>query len=122
LTCWCTQTLQPPPPTTLYGPYLRFGGYDPTTRRWSCSALVVAHVSKAGAAPRLRFKDAHVHNSDGSVVGDKLDEYKGWCFWWAVQTDCVLCVVWRTAVWAHAACTHLAAVTIDTYGHSGGHG
>jgi hypothetical protein len=46
---------------------------------------VVAHVSKAGAAPRLRFKDAHVHNSDGSVLGDKLDEYKGWCFWWGCR-------------------------------------
>ena len=57
-----TTTLQsgPLPDIKVYGPYLRFGGYDPISHAYYASVLVVAHQSRSDTAPSLKFWDADV--------------------------------------------------------------
>jgi hypothetical protein len=50
----------PTPDTLVFGPFLRFGGYDPTSSVYTASVLVVVHQTKSPADPTLVFKDVNV--------------------------------------------------------------
>ena len=78
-----TSTAQagPPPPVTAYGPFLRFGGYDPISHAYYASVLVVAHQSKSNAPPTLKFCDVDVPKSETTVKAQHLEHYRGFNFW-----------------------------------------
>lgn len=50
----------PLPETLVHGPFMRFGGYDPTSSAYYVSVLVVAHQSKGTKPPTLKFRDINV--------------------------------------------------------------
>ncbi|KAG2487923.1 hypothetical protein HYH03_013503 [Edaphochlamys debaryana] len=72
----------PPPLEEAYGPYLRFGGYDPASRVYSASVLYIVHQSKSPYAPSLKYRDAH-HKATEVVLRTplRLWSYAGYNFW-----------------------------------------
>ncbi|KXZ56912.1 hypothetical protein GPECTOR_1g822 [Gonium pectorale] len=72
----------PPPLEDKFGPYLRLGGYDPTTRIYSASVMMIIHQSRSPYPPHLRYRDM---NHRGSEVALKnpihLFAYAGYNFW-----------------------------------------
>ncbi len=82
----------PPPETSCFGPFLRFGGYDPVSRMWNASVLVVVHQGRTTHPPRLLFRDVDLPGGQASVTAIHLDHYQGWNFW------CVPLVILRTSL------------------------
>ena len=72
----------PPPEVKSYGPFLRFGGYDPISHAYYASVLVVAHQSKSSAQPpSVRFRDVDVPKSETVVKAQHLEHYRGFNAW-----------------------------------------
>ncbi|PNH09390.1 hypothetical protein TSOC_003985, partial [Tetrabaena socialis] len=72
----------PPPLEEKFGPYLRFGGYETTTRVYSASVMMVIHQTRSPHPPHLRYRD--VHNVGSEVVSKTprlLWSYAGYNFW-----------------------------------------
>lgn len=57
----------PAPLAPMYGPFLRYGGYDPPSRTYRLSVLAVVHQTKSPYAPHLRYRCAGVHGRGPST-------------------------------------------------------
>ncbi|KAJ9515395.1 hypothetical protein QJQ45_016390, partial [Haematococcus lacustris] len=64
-----------------YGPYLRFNGYDPTSRQYHASVMVVLHQALGPHPPLLHFRDQQLQGGSVAVQATHLDHYQGWNFW-----------------------------------------
>ncbi|GAX72780.1 hypothetical protein CEUSTIGMA_g236.t1 [Chlamydomonas eustigma] len=76
-----TKQSGPPPEVKTYGPFLRYGGYDPLSYAYYASVLVVAHQCKGTTPPLLKFKDIEVPGSESHVKAQHLNHYRGYNFW-----------------------------------------
>ncbi len=55
-----TTLVGPPPDILSYGPFLRYGGYDPAVHAYYVSILAILHQTLSPKAPILRFRDLAV--------------------------------------------------------------
>ncbi len=103
----CMAGAAPTHPACLcrYGPFLRFNSYEPLSRQYRASVLLVVHQvwphpaptaptcqpapactqAKAITQPVLRFRDSDAPNVEASIKALHLDHYQGWNFWCGVH-------------------------------------
>ncbi|KAG1654832.1 hypothetical protein FOA52_006718 [Chlamydomonas sp. UWO 241] len=68
----------PAPKQQVFGPFLRFGGYEIESRQWDGSVLMVMHQAVCDAAPILEIQD---EGADSSTPCSHLHHFRGWNFW-----------------------------------------
>ncbi|EFJ41758.1 hypothetical protein VOLCADRAFT_121617 [Volvox carteri f. nagariensis] len=72
----------PAPLEDKYGPYLRYGGYDPVTRIYSASVMMVIHQSRSRYPPTLKYRDTRRQGSSEEIRNPLLLwSYAGYNFW-----------------------------------------
>ncbi|KAG1679162.1 hypothetical protein FOA52_000518 [Chlamydomonas sp. UWO 241] len=71
----------PPPETQMYGPFLRYGGYDPSSHAYYASVMVCIHQARSPREPTLKFRDVNVPRSETQVKATHIEHYRGFNMW-----------------------------------------
>ncbi|GFR40520.1 hypothetical protein Agub_g1089 [Astrephomene gubernaculifera] len=72
----------PPPLHDRYGPYLRLAGYNPATRDYWLSVMMVVHQSRSPRPPLLKYtRSDSFHRQRDEVEAQRLSSYAGYNFW-----------------------------------------